>query len=108
MLLEGEVRGRHLAWRLDGFDEEAEGIVEPHDEVLADLAVLIGGQGGDGTLTVSNFSKIQTNTGASGTVTLELALAGVPMIGAYRAGPVEMWIALTLAFWSVDRCARRR
>lgn len=33
----------------------------------------------------------------SGTVTLELALAAVPMIGAYRAGPVEMWIALTLA-----------
>jgi lipid-A-disaccharide synthase len=33
----------------------------------------------------------------SGTVTLELALAGVPMIGAYRAGPVEMWIALSLA-----------
>src|SRR3954469_12852723 len=33
----------------------------------------------------------------SGTVTLELALAGVPMIGAYRAGPVEIWIALTLA-----------
>jgi lipid-A-disaccharide synthase len=30
----------------------------------------------------------------SGTVTLELALAGVPMIGAYRAGAVEMWIAL--------------
>jgi len=34
---------------------------------------------------------------AVGTVTLELALAGVPMIGAYRAGPIEMWIALTLA-----------
>jgi lipid-A-disaccharide synthase len=33
----------------------------------------------------------------SGTVTLELALAGVPMVGAYRAGPIEMWIALTLA-----------
>jgi lipid-A-disaccharide synthase len=33
----------------------------------------------------------------SGTVTLELALAGVPMIGAYRAGPIEMWIALRLA-----------
>ena len=30
----------------------------------------------------------------SGTVTLELALAGVPMIGAYKAGPIEMWIAL--------------
>jgi lipid-A-disaccharide synthase len=30
----------------------------------------------------------------SGTVTLELALAGVPMVGIYRAGPVEMWIAL--------------
>jgi lipid-A-disaccharide synthase len=33
----------------------------------------------------------------SGTVTLELALASVPMIGAYRAGPIEMWIALALA-----------
>ncbi|WP_438274652.1 lipid-A-disaccharide synthase [Nitrobacter sp.] len=29
----------------------------------------------------------------SGTVTLELALAGVPMIAAYKAGTVEAWIA---------------
>lgn len=29
----------------------------------------------------------------SGTVTLELALAGVPMVAAYRAGDVEAWIA---------------
>jgi lipid-A-disaccharide synthase len=29
----------------------------------------------------------------SGTVTLELALAGVPMVAAYRAGTVEAWIA---------------
>jgi lipid-A-disaccharide synthase len=29
----------------------------------------------------------------SGTVTLELALAGVPMIAAYKAGAVEAWIA---------------
>ena len=28
----------------------------------------------------------------SGTVTLELALAGVPMVAAYRAGAVEAWI----------------
>jgi lipid-A-disaccharide synthase len=28
----------------------------------------------------------------SGTVTLELALAGVPMVTAYRKGPVEAWI----------------
>jgi lipid-A-disaccharide synthase len=28
----------------------------------------------------------------SGTVTLELALAGVPMVTAYRVGPVEAWI----------------
>ena len=28
----------------------------------------------------------------SGTVTLELALAGVPMVGAYKAGAVEAWI----------------
>ena len=32
----------------------------------------------------------------SGTVTLELALAGVPMIGAYKAGPIEMWIVLNV------------
>ena len=30
----------------------------------------------------------------SGTVTLELALAGVPMIAAYRTGAVEAWILL--------------
>ena len=30
----------------------------------------------------------------SGTVTLELALAGVPMVAAYKAGPIEMWITL--------------
>jgi lipid-A-disaccharide synthase len=29
----------------------------------------------------------------SGTVTLELALAGVPMVGAYKVGRVEAWIA---------------
>ncbi|QLH71964.1 lipid-A-disaccharide synthase [Rhodopseudomonas palustris] len=29
----------------------------------------------------------------SGTVTLELAIAGVPMVTAYRAGSVEIWIA---------------
>jgi lipid-A-disaccharide synthase len=29
----------------------------------------------------------------SGTVTLELALAGVPMIAAYKAGAAEAWIA---------------
>ena len=30
----------------------------------------------------------------SGTVTLELALAGVPMVTAYRTGAVEAWIVL--------------
>jgi lipid-A-disaccharide synthase len=30
----------------------------------------------------------------SGTVTLELALAGVPMVAAYRAGAVEAWIVM--------------
>ena len=30
----------------------------------------------------------------SGTVTLELALAGVPMVTAYRTGAVEAWIML--------------
>jgi lipid-A-disaccharide synthase len=30
----------------------------------------------------------------SGTVTLELALAGVPTVAAYRAGPIEAWFVL--------------
>jgi len=32
----------------------------------------------------------------SGTVTLELAIAGVPMVTAYRTGAVEAWIMLRL------------
>ena len=32
----------------------------------------------------------------SGTVTLELALAGVPMVTAYRTGAIEAWIMLRL------------
>jgi lipid-A-disaccharide synthase len=32
----------------------------------------------------------------SGTVTLELALSGVPMVTAYRAGPVETWIVRSM------------
>jgi lipid-A-disaccharide synthase len=32
----------------------------------------------------------------SGTVTLELAVAGVPMVAAYRAGSAEVWIARNL------------
>jgi lipid-A-disaccharide synthase len=32
----------------------------------------------------------------SGTVTLELALAGVPMVTAYRAGPIETWIVRSM------------
>ena len=32
----------------------------------------------------------------SGTVTLELALAGVPMVAAYKAGAVEAWVVLRI------------
>jgi lipid-A-disaccharide synthase len=32
----------------------------------------------------------------SGTVTLELALAGVPMVTAYRTGAIEAWIMLRM------------
>jgi lipid-A-disaccharide synthase len=32
----------------------------------------------------------------SGTVTLELALSGVPMVTAYRAGPIETWIVRSM------------
>lgn len=39
------------------------------------------------------FRAARAALAKSGTVTLELALAGVPMVAAYRAGAVEAWIA---------------
>jgi len=39
------------------------------------------------------FRRARAALAASGTVTLELALAGVPLIGAYHGHPVEAWIA---------------
>jgi len=38
------------------------------------------------------FRIAHTALAKSGTVTLELALAGVPMVAAYRAGAAEAWI----------------
>jgi lipid-A-disaccharide synthase len=42
------------------------------------------------------FRQARAALAASGTVTLELALAGVPTIGAYRMGALEMTVARTL------------
>ncbi|WP_425328494.1 lipid-A-disaccharide synthase [Rhodopseudomonas palustris] len=39
------------------------------------------------------FRSARAALAKSGTVTLELAIAGVPMVTAYRAGSVEIWIA---------------
>ena len=39
------------------------------------------------------FRTARAALAKSGTVTLELAIAGVPMVTAYRAGSVEVWIA---------------
>ncbi|MFC0243153.1 lipid-A-disaccharide synthase [Rhodopseudomonas telluris] len=39
------------------------------------------------------FRSARAALAKSGTVTLELAIAGVPMVTAYRAGNVEIWIA---------------
>jgi lipid-A-disaccharide synthase len=39
------------------------------------------------------FRQARAALAASGTVTLELALAGVPMVGAYRIGALEMALA---------------
>jgi lipid-A-disaccharide synthase len=39
------------------------------------------------------FREARAALAASGTVTLELALAGVPMVGAYRIGAIEMALA---------------
>lgn len=42
------------------------------------------------------FRRARAALAASGTVTLELALAGVPMVGAYRVHPLEGWVARRL------------
>lgn len=42
------------------------------------------------------FRRARAALAASGTVTLELALAGVPLVGAYRGNPVEAAIARRL------------
>jgi lipid-A-disaccharide synthase len=43
------------------------------------------------------FRQARAALAASGTVTLELALAGVPMVAAYRVAAWEAWIARRLA-----------
>jgi lipid-A-disaccharide synthase len=42
------------------------------------------------------FRRARVALAASGTVTLELALAGIPHVGAYRGQPVEAWVARQL------------
>ncbi|MBN8921400.1 MAG: lipid-A-disaccharide synthase, partial [Rhizobiales bacterium] len=42
------------------------------------------------------FRSARAALAASGTVTLELALAGVPTVAAYRVAPLEAWIARRL------------
>lgn len=42
------------------------------------------------------FRRARAALAASGTVTLELAIAGVPLIGAYRGHPVEAFVARRL------------
>lgn len=44
----------------------------------------------------SAFRRARVALAASGTVTLELALAGVPLVGAYRGNPLEAWLARRL------------
>jgi lipid-A-disaccharide synthase len=39
------------------------------------------------------FRRARVALAASGTVTLELALAGIPLVGAYRGHPLEAWLA---------------
>jgi len=42
------------------------------------------------------FAACDAALAASGTVTLELALAGAPMVVAYKANPITAWIGLRL------------
>jgi lipid-A-disaccharide synthase len=50
---------------------------------------------GDGAKQAA-FRRARAALAASGTVTLELALAGVPMVGAYRGHPLEAFVARRL------------
>ena len=42
------------------------------------------------------FRRARAALAASGTVTLELAIAGIPLVGAYRGNAIEAWLARRL------------
>ncbi|NJM13125.1 MAG: lipid-A-disaccharide synthase, partial [Synechococcaceae cyanobacterium SM1_2_3] len=42
------------------------------------------------------FRRARVALAASGTVTLELALSGIPLVGAYRGNALEAWVARRL------------
>ncbi len=63
-----------------------------------------GGRGGASVVAPETaLSRASAALTKSGTVTLQLALAGVPMVVAYRMHPLTHWIARRLV--SVDRIA---
>lgn len=50
---------------------------------------------------VTAFRRAHAALAASGTVTLELALAGVPMVVAYRIDPLSQWVRLVFRAHSI-------
>ncbi|PZA12076.1 lipid-A-disaccharide synthase [Rhodopseudomonas palustris] len=83
--------------RRDGVAFEAVLPTTPHLEALVRAAVaswevqpriVVGEQDKRAAFRIAHAALAK-----SGTVTLELAIAGVPMVTAYRAGSLEVWIA---------------
>ncbi len=98
----GEAVGR-VADRVGGLDVVLPAVADLADEIRARVASwrvaprVVTGE--DAKLAA--FRRARAALAASGTVTLELALSGVPMAVAYRVSPLETWLRFVVKVPSI-------
>lgn len=98
----GEAVGR-VARQVDGLDVVLPAVADLADEIRARVAHwpvvprVVTGE----PAKLTAFRAARAALAASGTVTLELALAGVPMAVAYRVSPFETWLRFVVKVPSI-------
>lgn len=98
----GEAVGR-VAGRVPGLDVVLPAVADRLDEIRARVASwpvaprIVTGEAAK----LAAFRSARAALAASGTVTLELALSGVPMAVAYRVSPLETWLRFVVKVPSI-------
>lgn len=98
----GEAVGR-VAERVPGLDVVLPAVADRAEEIRARVASwpvaprIVMGEAAK----LSAFRSARAALAASGTVTLELALSGVPMAVAYRVSPLETWLRFVVKVPSI-------